>query len=237
MRPRSILLATCEIKRPYQRNLAIGFSISSFIPLLAAAIIVTYFQQAPIPIMPTHVGGPVQPITLSNNPLPKPIADPVRPINKPILNTGIPVPVPDKEAPIGIEIPTQKEYALYTPDEPVTDLGGGIVIDTNKVFETAFPPSDVFIPVDEQPVQVTIAQPKYPELARKAGIERKVFVKVLIDKDGSVKRVEVQNHETNDIGFESAAIEAAMQSTWRPAINNGQPVAVWVAYVVAFKLK
>jgi TonB family protein len=237
MKTRSILVASYEIKRPYQRNLAIGFGISSFIPLMAAAIIVTYFQTAPVQLVPIRIDGPVQPITFVNDPLPKPIADPGSPINKPIIDTGVPTPVPDNEAPIETDIPTQDDYALYAPDEPVTDLGGGVIIDTERVFEAAFPPIDAFVPVDEQPVQITMVQPIYPELAQRAGLERKIIVRALIDKDGTVKKAVVANPDPSDVGFETAAIEAALQSTWRPAINNGQPLAVWITYVVAFKLK
>ena len=237
MKPRSILLAACEIKLPYQRNLAIGFGISSFIPIIAATVIVAFFQPAPIITSPTQIDKPPLPIPISYQPPVDRFDVPNREHHGSKITNSVPIPVPDETAPIETDMPDQKTLAQFAPDTPISELGSGIIIDTEKVLESAFPPSDVFIPVDEQPVQVTMIQPTYPELARKAGIERKVFVKVLIDKDGTVRRVEVQNPETNDIGFESAAIEAAMQSTWRPAINNGQPVAVWVAYVVAFKLK
>jgi periplasmic protein TonB len=237
MKTRSILVASYEIKRPYQRNLAIGFGFSSFIPLMAAAIIVAYFQPAPLELRLTTVDGPIQPPRIFYDPPPQRISDIERPVNKPEIKGGIPTPVPDKDAPINSDMPTIEEISHYAPDIPITDLGGGIIIDTDKVFESAFPAIDSFIPVDEQPVQINIVQPQYPDLARRAGIEKKLIVKALIDRDGTVKKAIVVSPDPSDVGFEAAAIEAAMRSTWRPAISNGQPLAVWITYVVAFKLK
>jgi periplasmic protein TonB len=237
MKTRSILIASYEIKRPYQRNLAIGFGISSFIPLMAAAIIVTYFQPAPAEIPPTKVDKPPIPVNLRNDPAGKEIFIPEpRKVEK-INTVGIPVAVDDTIAPIDISLSDQKTLASLIDYIPIEQLGSAIVVNSDKVFKEAFPPIDSFIPVDEQPVQITMPQPKYPELARKAGIERKLFVKALIDKDGFVKKAFVDKPDSSDIGFEAAAIEAAMQSTWRPAICNGQPLAVWVTYLVVFKLK
>jgi TonB family protein len=41
----------------------------------------------------------------------------------------------------------------------------------------------------------------------------------------------------SNVGFDEAAVEAALQCIYKPAIQNGQPVAVWVTYPVEFKLK
>ena len=38
-------------------------------------------------------------------------------------------------------------------------------------------------------------------------------------------------------GFEEAALDAAWDRKYRPAMQNNQPVAVWVAYQVRFTLK
>jgi len=37
-------------------------------------------------------------------------------------------------------------------------------------------------------------------------------------------------------GFEEAALKAARKRKYRPALQNGQPVAVWVTYKKIFKL-
>jgi protein TonB len=78
------------------------------------------------------------------------------------------------------------------------------------------------------------AKPKYPELAQRAGLEGTVWVKVLIDEKGTPKRavVEKSSHEI----FEEAAIEAAMNSLFTPAVTNNGPITCWVSIPYMFKL-
>jgi len=233
MNTRSILIGAYEMKRPYQMNLLVGFGIS-YLLILAFAIAARVFIPAE-PVKTNIVERWPGEISI----IPKLIGDPTahHGISPPANIGAIPVPVSDDIANPEISIPDQIQLASWAPKTPVTDLDGGVFIDTGKVLQAAFPPIDSFFPVDEQPIQVTIVQPQYPELARRSGIKRKVFIKALVDIDGNVKKAVVANHSDSDIGFESAAIEAALKSTWKPAVNNGQPVAVWVTYVVDFRLK
>jgi protein TonB len=77
-------------------------------------------------------------------------------------------------------------------------------------------------------------KPKYPEIAQKAGIEGRVFVKVLVGKDGKVEQIgEISGPEV----FHEVARAAALQWTFSPAIQNDKPVRVWVSLPFVFKLK
>lgn len=77
---------------------------------------------------------------------------------------------------------------------------------------------------------------KYPEIARKAGIEGKVFVNVLVGKDGLVRKVSIEN--SDNIILNQAAIDAVNEyGKFNPAIQNGEPIAVWVTIPIHFKLK
>jgi len=40
-----------------------------------------------------------------------------------------------------------------------------------------------------------------------------------------------------DVGFEESALQAALNSEWKPATVDGDPVELWVAYEVEFKFK
>jgi protein TonB len=84
---------------------------------------------------------------------------------------------------------------------------------------------------------VVSVTPKYPDLAQRANIEGTVWVKALVDKEGKVRDVIIVKNSGANAGFEEAAIDAAKQTVWKPAISNGQPIAVWVTYKVDFKLK
>jgi TonB family protein len=97
-------------------------------------------------------------------------------------------------------------------------------------------PAD-FVAFDKAPAIIKHVAPQYPQLAKKAGIEGEVWVKVWIRKDGTVETAEVQKRSQTNVGFEEAAIEAAKQFEFEPALVQGKPVAVWVAIPFHFSLK
>ena len=75
--------------------------------------------------------------------------------------------------------------------------------------------------------------PKYPEIARKAGITGTVVVQVLVNKEGKVEAVEIL--QGNEV-FHEAAMKVAWKWTFTPAIQNDKPVKVWVALPFRFQL-
>jgi protein TonB len=114
-------------------------------------------------------------------------------------------------------------------------LGGGI--DTAELFPDLDPAPDEFIPRDENPVLLEAPAPEYPEMARKAGIEAVVWITVLVDTEGNVKDALVSKSSGRDLGFDEAALAAAWDRRYRPAMQNDKPVAVWVHYRVRFEIK
>lgn len=96
------------------------------------------------------------------------------------------------------------------------------------------PPMNKYIEVDKMPDFVNKANPVYPEEAKKNGIEGRVFVKMLVGKEGVPKRAVVVKSD-NEI-FNQSAIEAAMKYTFTPAMQGGKPVAVWVVMPFKFEL-
>ena len=76
--------------------------------------------------------------------------------------------------------------------------------------------------------------PKYPEIARRTGIEGTVFVKILVGKDGKPEEVEfVKGPEI----FRDVALEAARKFEFSPARQNDRPVRVWVMVPIQFRLQ
>jgi|YNPBryulayer2012_1023412.scaffolds.fasta_scaffold04509_5 protein TonB len=92
-----------------------------------------------------------------------------------------------------------------------------------------------FVAVEKDPEFVNRVQAVYPEMARKAGIEGKVIVKVLIGKNGKPEKAQIIKNPGTDI-FDEAVINAVMNSTYTPAIQNGRPVKVWMMVPFSFKL-
>jgi protein TonB len=77
---------------------------------------------------------------------------------------------------------------------------------------------------------------KYPELARKAGIEGKVSLRVLIDVDGALRKLFVEDSE--NMLLNQAAIDAVnAYGKFKPAIQNGEAIMVWISIPIQFKLK
>lgn len=90
-----------------------------------------------------------------------------------------------------------------------------------------------FFMVEDKPVLKKAAKPKYPEIARKAGLQGKVFVRFHVGKDGRVKEVQILKGEEI---FRQSAIDAVMQFQFTAAMQNDKPVSVWMSQVIRFDL-
>ena len=147
------------------------------------------------------------------------------------------VAVPDSEAPEEVALLTQNQLGAMVPEIPIDEDGSYPVYNVEKIIDKLLPDRGEFVPYDEPPVPVNSIQPVYPRLERRAGIEGDIWLQVMIDKEGKVRDVVVAKGSSDNEGFKQAAIEAAWKTVWKPAISNGQPVAVWITYKISFRLK
>jgi protein TonB len=92
-----------------------------------------------------------------------------------------------------------------------------------------------FYKVEVKPQIVSSPPPKYPELARKAGIEGKVVVKMLVDIDGSIMDVKILKSSGNTM-LDQSAVQAAYKAKFTPAKQRDKLVRVWVSRPIDFKL-
>ena len=78
---------------------------------------------------------------------------------------------------------------------------------------------------------------KYPELLRKAHIEGKVFVQVLVDTNGRPAKTRITRSDHRL--FNQAAIDAVRQTSFTPAYNKDahKPVAVWITIPIDFTIR
>jgi len=76
---------------------------------------------------------------------------------------------------------------------------------------------------------------RYPQLAKLAGIEGKVYVLAFLDEEGKVANARVI--KGIGAGCDEAALEAIKVVKFTPARNNGEPVKVQVTIPIVFKLK
>jgi TonB family protein len=82
--------------------------------------------------------------------------------------------------------------------------------------------------------RITFAEPVYPEDAKKAKLSGTVVLHAIIDKDGSIKTLEVLS-STNPM-FNNSALEAVHKWTYKPYLLNGDPTAVDTTITVNYAL-
>lgn len=97
-----------------------------------------------------------------------------------------------------------------------------------------------FIAYDEPPVPIggfaaIVEKLVYPPVALEAGIEGIVILQVFVNAKGFVEDVVMQKSLPNT-GFDEAAIRAVKQVRFKPAMQRDQPLGVWIAIPIRFKL-
>jgi protein TonB len=75
----------------------------------------------------------------------------------------------------------------------------------------------------------------YPEPAKQRGVEGDVVLRLLIDADGSLAKVEVVSEPGEGLG--AAGVRAIRQYRFKPGKVNGQPVATTITWVLHFILE
>jgi protein TonB len=79
------------------------------------------------------------------------------------------------------------------------------------------------------------ATPRYPEAARRSGIEGTVLVRAQVLADGTVGTAEVRRSAGHD-ALDRAALDTIRRASFVPAERGGRPVTVWVEVPVQFRL-
>jgi len=99
-----------------------------------------------------------------------------------------------------------------------------------------YPGEDEFVVVDKPAQMKMEVPPVYPDSARINNIQGIVWIKALIDENGTVVEAKVLKCSQKNCGFEQAALDAAKKCEYLPATQKEKPVAVWVTYKVEFAL-
>ncbi len=233
----SVTSGTMEIRNAYRTNMSSGLISAGMIHLLIVAVLVYNTADEIIPRIITGCGPQERlvniPIDLFNyHPTIAPKFVPSR------ADIGIPVPIPDPE--VNPETITQNVIENGDPQGTFTGSGNESGTGTEGSIGTAggteeAPPMDFIAGIEKYPVVLSNPAPLYPDIARKAGIEGTVFVKMWVAKDGTVKRAEIVKSSSEL--FDQAAVEAARQWKFTPAIMNNAPVSVFVTVPFKFRLR
>lgn len=104
---------------------------------------------------------------------------------------------------------------------------------------------DVYLIVEEMPEypggvpalrQFLASSVKYPDAAIKKGIQGKVYVNFVVEKDGSVSNVKIARGVDPSLNTEALRVVKLLPK-WNPAKQKGEPVAVQYTVPINFALK
>jgi protein TonB len=84
------------------------------------------------------------------------------------------------------------------------------------------------------PVLITQVEPEFSEEARKAKFPGNVIVNLIVDAKGMPQNVHVS--QGVGMGLDQKAIDAVKQYRFKPAMENGKPVAVYMNVEVTFQI-
>ena len=141
--------------------------------------------------------------------------------------------------------------ALPEPIEaPLVDLTKNLPTEESKIEEDiSLPPQKeileikeeptYFVAVEEMPVPVGGLQEiqsriEYPEIAKRVGIEGKVFVRAFVDETGTVINAEVVKGIGG--GCDEVALDAILKTKFTPGKQRGKPIKVQVTVPIHFRL-
>jgi protein TonB len=109
-----------------------------------------------------------------------------------------------------------------------------------KVVEKKEEAPTYFVAVEEMPEPIggigAIQQLiEYPEIAKRAGVEGKVYVLAFVDENGNVTNVRLI--KGIGAGCDEAALDAVRKTKFKPGKQRGTPVKVQVSIPIVFKLQ
>jgi periplasmic protein TonB len=173
------------------------------------------------------------------------------------VDTNAPPPPPPPPPPEEAEPPAQPAAASLPAPEPPrpepppltlreirlgleADMGSGISGDFTMNFDLVpdgIGGIDVFdiSEVDRPPRAISARPPRYPQDLQRAGISGSVDLVFIVDRDGSVKDIQVEHSDHR--ALERPAIEAVR--TWRfaPGEHHGEAARVMVRQTLNFEMQ
>ncbi len=170
--------------------------------------------------------------------------------------SGLSDPIEMIELPPEVKIPPPPEQIARpaTPKVAAADIADDVTIapttfDENPVENLPPPPKTgspadrpSFIPYDIAPKLKNakeiqrLLQRLYPAQLREAGVEGTVVLWIYIDKKGDVQKSQVQK-SSGFSAMDKAAMSAADQMDFSPAMNRDKRTPVWIAQPITFEVR
>jgi protein TonB len=139
---------------------------------------------------------------------------------------------------------------MPSTDAIINSVQNPDVNDTTSVIQ----PTDPIIPDDETPPYVVVKEMpefpgglpallkyvgdnlKYPEVAQNNNIQGKVILKFVVNRDGSVNRIEILKGVDPLLDSEAVRVVSILPK-FKPGKQNGVPVPVWFMLPIVFKIE
>ncbi|MFQ3576773.1 MAG: TonB family protein, partial [Cytophagales bacterium] len=228
-----------ELRKIYSKNVIAGFiiSVTIFSLGLSAPLIAEMFKKEEV----IEEEFEMKEVVLAEPP-------PLDP-NTPPPPPPPPVPPPPKIASVKFQVPEIKPDELVKEDPPkMDDLKDKVISKVNQEGEkgieniieevvVAKENKVIEVAVKEEPVIYAEEKPefpggyqsffakniKYPQQAAKMGIEGKVFLQFVVEKDGSITEPKILKDPGYGLGEEALRVLMTMPK-WSPAKMNGKAV-------------
>lgn len=157
-----------------------------------------------------------------------------------IQTKQVETPPPPPRPPVPVEVPNDEII-----EDEIINLDAELDLEGPLDLPPPPPPSDddeeeeIFVVVEQPPVLVggiASVQQKivYPEMARRAGIEGRVVLQFVVDKQGKIQNPRVVRGIGG--GCDEAALKALQSAEFRPGMQRGKPVNVSYSIPVTFSL-
>ncbi|MCH2449119.1 MAG: energy transducer TonB [Gracilimonas sp.] len=151
----------------------------------------------------------------------------------------IETPPPPPRPPVPVEVPNDEII-----EDEMIDLDAEL--DMDAPMDLPPPPEqeeteeDFFVVVEEMPKLIggmakLQASVRYPEMARRAGIEGRVTVQFIVNEQGKVENARVVRGIGG--GADEEALKAVQQAEFEPGMQRGRPVRVQYALSINFRLE
>lgn len=205
-----------ELKDRYIQNLQIGWILSLTIMIVMVRI---NLYSAP--------------------PTPPPVEIQEEVVMEEVIQTKqIETPPPPPRPPVPVEVPNDEiiEDEIIELDSEL-DLGDEFVLPPPPPKEEE--EESFFIVVEQMPQLIgglgkLQSQVKYPEMARRAGIEGRVTIQFIVNEQGRVENPRVIRGIGG--GCDEVALEAVSKARFTPGLQRGRPVRVQYSLPVIFRL-
>ncbi|MCC5915208.1 MAG: energy transducer TonB [Balneolaceae bacterium] len=158
-----------------------------------------------------------------------------------IQTRQIETPPPPPRPPVPVEVPNDEII-----DDVDIDIGGDL--DFGSTLDMPPPPAadedddeeDFFVVVEDMPeliggLEALQRDIRYPEMARRAGIEGRVYIQFIVNEQGQVEDPQVIRGIGG--GADEEALRVVSQAEFRPGMQRGRPVRVQYSLPIFFRLQ